>query len=234
MTSIQQQARGAGFLYLLVAVIGPFGLLYVPSRLIVTGDATATANNFRTFEWLLRLGIGADLLHQAVQIFLLLALYKLFKPVSEALARQLIVLGALLSIPIMFINTLNWLAALILTSDAPFLSAFDRPQLDALAYLFVSLHALGTIVASIFWGLWLFPFGLLVIRSGFIPRTLGVLLIIAGAGYVADAIATLVLPQIEPWVHPVASALVICELPIVFWLVIWGARPRVTGASSTS
>ena len=167
----------------------------------MSGNATATADNIRASEWLLRVGIASELIHQVIAVFLVLALYRLFKPVDEALAKQVVILGALVSVPIMFVNVLNDIAALILVSGAEFLSVFDKPQLDALAYLFLRLHGQGITVASIFWGLWLFPFGMLVIRSGFIPRVFGVLLMIAGVGYLASSFATLVLPRYAPLVR---------------------------------
>lgn len=132
--------------------------------------------------------------------------------------------------PVVFVNVLNDIAALVLLSGADFLSVFAQPELDALAYLFLRLHARGITVASIFWGLWLFPFGLLVIRSRFIPRVLGYLLMIAGVGYLASAFATLVLPEYAPLVARVALPLELGELPIIFWLLIWGARPRPADA----
>jgi hypothetical protein len=130
------------------------------------------------------------------------------------------------SIPILFLNVLNDVAALILVSGADFLSVFPKPQLDALAYLFVRLHSQGITVASIFWGLWLFPFGMLVVRSGFIPKVLGVLLWIAGASYLATSFATLILPRYASQVSRVAFPFSVAELPIVFWLAIWGAKAQ--------
>lgn len=230
MSSIQQQARSAGLLYLLLALSAPIGLLYVPGKLIVSENATATADNIRASEWLLRVGIASELIHQIIAVFLVLALYRLFKAVNETLARQVVILGALLSVPIMFVNVLNDVAALVLVSGADFLSVFEKPQLDALAYLFIGLHDAGITVASIFWGLWLFPFGMLVIRSGFIPRVFGVLLMIAGVAYVASSFATLVLPRYAPLVEKVAMPLYFGELPIIFWLLIWGAKTRPTDA----
>jgi hypothetical protein len=123
-----------------------------------------------------------------------------------------------------FVNTLNDIAALVLVSGAEFLAVFERPQLDALAYLFLRLHGEGITVASIFWGLWLFPFGMLVVRSGFIPRALGVLLIVAGVGYLVSAFARLALPAYGPLVSQVLSPLMVGELPIIFWLLIWGVK----------
>lgn len=232
MRSTQQQARFAGLLYFILALIAPFGLLYVPGKLIVSGNATATADNLRASEWLLRLGMASELIHQAIAIFLVLALYRLFQPVDEMLAKQVVILGALVSVPIMFVNVLNDVAALFLVSGADWLSVFEKPELDALAYLFLRLHARGITVASIFWGLWLFPFGLLVIRSGFIPRVLGVLLMVAGTAYLASAFATLVLPQYAPVVGKIALPLEVGELPIIFWLLIWGAKTRPAAAAA--
>ena len=224
MNSTKKQARVAGLLYLLIGITAPIGLIYVPGKLIVAGDAAATANNIRASQWLLRLGIASELFHQVIGIFLVLALYRLFKAVNEKHAVLMVILGALVSVPIVFLNVLNDIAALILVSGASFLSVFEKPQLDALAYLFIRLHGQGIIVAAIFWGLWLFPFGILVIQSGFIPRALGVLLMIAGVGYLASSFTTLVLPQYQRFVGPFATILELGELPIIFWLLIWGAK----------
>jgi len=135
-----------------------------------------------------------------------------------------VIFGALLSVPIMFVNVLNNVAALILVSGADFLSAFGESQLDAMAYLFVRLHEHGIAVAAIFWGIWLFPFGILVIRSVFIPQVFGYLLMIAGVGYLVSSFTTLVLPQYGPTVSQFVAPLQFGELPIILWLVIWGAK----------
>ena len=222
--SQSKAARTAGILYFLTALIAPIGLMYVPGMLIVTGDAAATAERIRASEWLLRLGIGAELIPQIIAIFVVLALYRLFKPFDKNQAVLMVILGGLISIPIMFLSVLNEIAALILVSDADFLSVFSRRQLDALAYLFLRLHGQGLVLASIFWGLWLFPFGMLVIRSGFIPRVLGYLLMIAGIGYLASSFTTLLLPQYGELVGQITMALYFGELPIIFWLLIWGTR----------
>jgi Domain of unknown function (DUF4386) len=111
-------------------------------------------------------------------------------------------------------------------SGANFLSVFDKGQLDALAYFLIRLHGRGVLVAEIFWGLWLFPFAMLVIRSGFIPRALGFLLIVAAFGYLASSFTFLLLPAYGPAIDSVASKLMLCELPIIFWLLIWGAKAK--------
>lgn len=224
MNSIKKQARVAGLWYLVLAITAPVGLMIVPDKLIVSKDATATADHIRASEWLLRVGIGSELFHQVICVFLVLALYRLFKPVSEAHARRLVILGALVSVPIVFLNVLNEVAALTLVSGADYLSVFDKRQLDALAYLFLRLHGQGIIIASIFWGLWLFPFGTLALRSGFIPRPLGILLYLGGAGYLLVSFRSLVLPQLPQVVGQLGQLLELGEVPIIFWLLIWGAK----------
>lgn len=234
MNSTKKQARYAGLLYLLIGITAPIGLVYVPGKLIVAGDATATADRIRASASLLRIGIASELFHQIIGIFLVLALYRLFKAVNEKHAALMVILGALISVPIVFLNVLNEIAALVLVSGAKFLSVFQRPQLDALAYLFLRLHGQGIEVAAIFWGLWLFPFGMLVIRSGFIPRVLGVLLMIAGVAYLASSFTSLIVPRYAPGVGQYAMLLEIGELPIIFWLLIWGATVRRSGAPASS
>ncbi len=223
---IQKQARVAGFLYLLVGITAPIGLEYVPGKLIVSGDAAATADRIRASESLLRLGIASELFHQTVGIFLVLALYRLFKAVSTKHAVLMVILS-LTPVPIMFFNVLNEVAALILVRGADSLSVFTPAQLDALAFLFLRLHSQGITVASIFWGLWLFPFGILAIRSGFIPRIFGVLLFIAGVAYLVSAFTSLILPRYGHAVGQFAMILEIAEVPIILWLVIRGARVRI-------
>jgi hypothetical protein len=232
----RRQARFAGFLYLLIGLIAPIGLIVVPGMVIVPRDATATADLLRASGWILRVGIASELIHQVITVFLLLALYRLFKPIDRDQAWLLVVFGGLVSIPIMFLNVVNEIAALILVGGADFLSVFARPQLDALAYFFLRLHTRGITVASIFWGLWLFPLAILVLRSGRSgrwSRVVGVLLVAAGAGYLASAFTSLVVPQYARFVDPVALALEIGELPVIFWLLAGGAKAQSPAAPVT-
>lgn len=230
MNATQRQARVAGLWYLLGSAVAPIGFMYVPGKVVVPGNATATVDRIRALESLYRLGIASELVGQVIMLFLALALYRLFKAVNEHHARLLVVLGALVPVPIVFVNVLNEVAALILVSGAEFLSAFEQAKLDALAYLFVRLHGQGITVVSIFWGLWLSPFGMLVIRSGFIPRAFGILLMVAGTAYLASASAALFLPQYASQVRQVAMPLYFAEPPIIIWLLVWGARSRRTQA----
>jgi hypothetical protein len=195
MRSTRQQARFAGLLYILMCVTGLPGLLFIPNALIVNGDAVATANHLRASATLFRLGIASELFHQVVFAYLALALYDLLRSVNRSLSTQLVLLVAM-SVPIMFLNTLNELAALILVGAPPFLASFTRPQLDSLAFLFLRLHGEGIGVVDVFWSLWLVPFGLLVMRSGFLPRSLGVLLLAGATGAMVGAIGS-VLPTLS-------------------------------------
>ena len=236
MNETKKQARIAGLLYLLASIPAPFGLIYVPNKLIVLNDATATANNIRASESLLRLGIGCELLSSIMFIFVVLALYRLFKRVSESHALAMMIL-IMVSIPISLLSVVDEIFALVVVSSANFLSAFNTGQLDVLAYIFMRLHGRTTLVAEIFWGLWLFPFGFLVIQSRFIPRALGYLLFVAALGYLASSLTFLLLPGYGPVVDRFASQLPLCELPIIFWLLIWGAKvlpvPAATSVSDS-
>ncbi|MDX6560083.1 MAG: hypothetical protein QOF72_3132 [Blastocatellia bacterium] len=224
MSSIKKQARFAGLLYLLACLPAPFALVYVPGALIVPGDATATADRVRTSETLLRLGIAAELLNAIAFIFVVFALYRLFKGVKKHHAAIMVTLFVV-SVPISFLNVLNDIAPLILVSGANYLSVFDKNQLDALVYLFLRLHSQGLLVAQIFWGLWLFPFGVLAIRSGFIPRVVGVLVMIAGCGYLISSFTSVLLPHYAPVAGRIGVAFEFCELSVL-WLLVWGAKDQ--------
>ena len=223
MNPKKKEAHMAGLLYLALAVTGVFSLLYVPSTLIVFGDAATTADNIRSSELLFRAGILSGLVSSVIFVFLALALYRLFKEVNRRQAMLMVILVAI-SVAISFANTINQLGALNALSGAYFLSVFDKSELDSLAYLFVRLNSWGIQIIQIFWGLWLFPFGVLVYKSGFIPKVLGVLLIIAGFGYVLDTFMFLILPQYDGVLSTLIMIFETAELPIIFWLLIMGAK----------
>ncbi len=221
----RNSGRFAGLLYVLMSIPGVFALLYVPSKLIVHGDATATANNIAAFETLYRLGIACNLISQAGFIFVALALYELLKGVNQRHAVLMVIL-ILVAIPIAFLNELNAIAALVLVRGADFLAVVEKPQRDALAMLFLNLHGYGFDIAGIFWGLWLFPMGWLVYRSGFIPRVLGVLLMLNGFTYPVNSFTSLLLPQYEHVVSRWMTPLSFGELVFMFCLLIMGAKPK--------
>jgi len=231
MTLMKNPGRVAGLLYVVASVPVFFALMYVPSKILVRGNATATAANISAHEILFRLGIVAELTGQAMFIFVALALYELLKEVNRRHALAMLTL-ILVAIPIAFLNEVNSLAALVLVRGADFLSVFDKPQRDALARLFLNLRGGGFDVAGIFWGLWLFPLGLLSYRSGSIPRILGVLLMIGCFAYLANSFTSLALPQYEEIVSRWVSPLQAVELLFMFWLLIMGAKPKPQGNTS--
>ncbi len=225
MNSTKRTARIAGLLYLLLALTGVFSLIYVPSTLIVFGDATATADNITSSELLFRTGILSGLISNVIFVFLVLALYRLLKEISRKQAILMVTL-VVISVSTTFVNTCYQIAALIILSGADFLSVFEKPQLDAAAYAFLRLHSHGLQIIQIFWGLWLFPFGLLVYKSRFIPKILGVLLFIAGFAYLLSSFTFIVLPQYMAAISPLITLLEMGELPIIFWLLIVGAKAQ--------
>jgi hypothetical protein len=213
-------ARIAGFLYLILFPLGLFGIMYVPSILIVPGDAATTANNIMASESLFRLSIVSALIIQIVNILLVLVLYKLLKPVNKNHA-VLMVIFFLVSVPITMLNELNQFAALLLLSGADYLTVFTTDQLQALVPLFLDLHEYGITIAGIFWGLWLFPMGYLVFKSGYIPRILGILLMIGCFGYLIDSFAIFLLPNYEV---NIAIFTFWGELLLPLWLLIKGVN----------
>ena len=225
MNSTKQTARIAGLLYLVNGVTGFFGIIYVPSRLIVSSNAAATASNILASERLFRLGIVSELICAVEFIFLVWILYRLLGGVSKTESSLMVMLG-LVFVPIMFVNTLSEIAALMLLRGADFLSVFDKRQMEAMAMLFLDLRRYGYVVGWIL-GLWLFPFGVLVFRSGFLPRILGVLLIAACFGYLADSLTPLLLPSYEDVVGRIANIpLTLGEPAIILWLLIRGAKDQ--------
>jgi hypothetical protein len=233
MSSAKNPGRFAGLLYIAMSIIGFFAMGYVPDKLIVHGNAAATANNIAASESLFRLGIAGELIGQAGFIFVALALYDLLKGVNRRLA-SLVVTLIVVSIPIAFLNELNSIAALTLVRGADFLSIFDKPQRDALAMLFLNLHGRGFVVAEIFWGLWLFPLALLVYRSRFLPRFLGVWLALAGFAWVILSLTGILLPQYQDKVNTYCQPAFFGEIVFMLWLAIKGARPPALDATALS
>ncbi|MFC1972420.1 DUF4386 domain-containing protein [Chloroflexota bacterium] len=193
---------------------------FVRQILIVPGDASATVNNIMANESLFRLGFVADLIFLTVWLLLPLALYKLLKPVNNIHA-VLMILFALVMVPIMFINNVFQFAALLLLSGADYLTVFETGQLHAQVMFFLDLRNTGFLMAYIFYGLWLFPFGYLVYKSGYIPKILGVLLMIGCFGYLIDFFTIFLLPDFDVEVSLFTG---IGELLIPFWLLFFGGK----------
>ena len=233
MSSARNPGRFVGLLYVLISIPGAFALLYVPSKLIVHGNATATANNIAASQTLFCAGIAAQLNSQILFMWVALALYDLLKGVNQRHAAIMLTL-LVVSVPIAMLNELNAIAALVLVRGADFLSIFEKPQRDALAMLFLNLHSHGFAIAEIFWGLWLVPLGLLVYRSGFIPRILGLLLIANCFTYLANSFTSLLLPQYERIVDRWMKPLNFGELLFMLWLLIMGATPNPSPPPASS
>jgi hypothetical protein len=179
-----------------MAPFGIFGIMYVSNTLIIPGDATTTANNILASESLFRLGIVSALITQLIQIFVVLVLYKLLKPVNKKLA-LLMVIFILVGVPIAMLSELSRFAALLLLSGADYLAAFTADQLHAQVMHFLDIREHGISIAGIFWGLWLFPMGYLVFKSGYIPRILGILLMIGCFGYLIESVILFLFPSID-------------------------------------
>jgi len=200
----------------------------------VHGNATATANNIAAHEWLFRLGIVADLLGAVVLIFLVLAFYRLFKDVDQHLAVQVVILGGVMPAVIYLVNVVSDAGALMLVRGADFLSVFDKPQRDALAMLFLRLHDQQNTAAEILWGLWLLPLGILVYKSRFLPRFLGVWLTINGFAYILMSFTGELLPQYQSKLFLISQPALFAELALMLWLVIKGAQPQPLHAAALS
>jgi hypothetical protein len=222
-------ARIAGAVYLSMVITAPFSLIYVPSKLIVRGNATATADNILAHETMFRLSILGDLVGQVIFICLVIALYRLLREVNKTWA-WLMVSVVLVSASVGFLNALNNIAAFLLFRGGEFLTVFDQAQREALGMLFLRLHSHGQFIDEIFWGLWLFPFGLLVFRSGFLPRFIGVWLIIACFAWIALSItAQFFSPYYGTafaWLQPAFFA----EMAIMLYLLIRGANVKALPA----
>ena len=226
MTSLSKSARAAGLLYVLAAVVGVLRLLYIPSALFVHGDATATANNIAAHESLFRWGIVSEPLGYALWLFVPLALYRLLKHVDKPLAVVMVILGSLMQVPIGVFNTMTDAAALLFVRGADFLSVFDKPQRDAFALLFLNLHHQVDLANLIFGGLWLLPFGLLVYRSRFLPRFLGVWLMVACFAWLAFSVTGLLLPGHEDRLFTIIQPFTFGEVATMLWLAIMGAKEQ--------
>jgi hypothetical protein len=176
-------------------------------------------------ESLFRLGIVSALLVQIVNIFVVLALYSLLRPVNKIMAR-LMVIFILLGAPIAMLNELNQFAVLFLLNGTTTLASSTADQLRALMLMFLELHKLGISIAGIFWGLWLFPMGYLVFKSGFLPRILGVLLLIGCFGYLVDSFTAFLLPNLGV---NIALFTFWGEVLLPLWLLIKGVNVEAWG-----
>lgn len=223
MKSLNQTARTAGILYIVMDVFMIFSGMIVDPKIIVHGDAVTTTGNVLKFGWLFRLGFVSNIIGFTMFLFLVLALYDLFKSVDKSQARLMVIL-VVASVPLAILNMLNQYAPILLLSNAGYLSAFNPAQLQSLSMVFFDIYEIGVQIAEVFWGLWLIPLGLLVYKSGFVPRVLGILLFVGCLGHLLSFISTFLFPEYSSILIPVAETVMIGELPIFLWLLIKGAK----------
>jgi hypothetical protein len=234
MSPSRNPGRVAGIWYLLLVLIGPLRLVYIPTKLFVEGNAAATVSNIAAHIWLFRFGIVADLAGAVVLIFLVMAFYRLFKGVDQNLAALVVIFGGVMPALLYFVGVACDLATLMVMRGGDFLSAFDKPQRDALATLFLNLRDQQNTAASMLWGVWLFPLAVLVYRSRFLPRFLGVWLAINGVAYVMLSLTGVLWPQYQDKVFNYSQPALFGEIAIMLWLLIRGARPPAVDAVRAS
>ena len=225
MNSLSKNARVAGLLYLAIVIAGLFNIIYVPSKLIVRGNATETAASILAHQTLYRVDVAVSLVSIILFLFLVLALYRLLKDVNQQLAAIMVIL-VMVQIPQGFVSQLLQLGAFELFRGEGFLSGIDTGQRNVLAMLCLRLNDLATYLAEMFWGIWLLPLGLLVYRSRFLPRILGVWLIINCFAYVCLSFTGLLFPDHLGVMSTITLPALLGELVFAFWLVFVGARTK--------
>jgi Domain of unknown function (DUF4386) len=225
MKSRDRDARVAGLLYLLFSITGAFDLMYVSSKVVKPGDAGATMRNIMAHESLYRIWMVSEMVAIILGLAVTFALYRLFKDVDRTQAIILVIVGGILPVPLYFVNAVFSAGALIAAHGGGFLAAFTEPQRAGLAMLFLRLHHYDLMTSFIFAGLWLFPFGILVYKSGFLPRILGIWLVVNGFPYLAYTFVDFLTPQYYDTLTNVTFPLLFGEIAIMLWLLIMGARP---------
>ena len=224
-------ARLAGAVYVALGIATLFGVFHAP---LVLTDLDAITREIAGPDFRFRMAVVADVLSTVLGVALALLLYLLLKPVDKALA-ALMALLMLVAVPMTFLTALNYVAAQMLLTGVPETMALTDAQRSALAALFLRLHVHGVLAEEIFWGLWLLPFGVLVMRSRFLPRVLGVLLIVAGVAYVAHSVTSLLLAGQRFLVYERLTMVARAgELPIMLWLLIKGVDVSRMGTWPTS
>ncbi|MEP6932235.1 MAG: DUF4386 domain-containing protein [Flavobacterium sp.] len=221
----KKTARIAGILYFIIAITGAFGIMYVPTQLFVDNDISLTAKNILNNELLFRFGIFSSLVCQTVFVFLALTLYNLFKNVNAHLSRTLVAL-VVAGVPIAFFIIFNQYYILLILKEN-FMTHFSSIQQNSLAMLSLKMYGNGNVIIGIFWGLWLIPFGQLTYQSNFIPKILGILLILGGLSYLIDTTAFILFPKY----HSITGIFVgitsaTAEFAMILWLLIKGIKTK--------
>jgi hypothetical protein len=232
MLSKKRTARIAGLWYL-GFVLGPFYLLYVPSQTVVREDAAATAGRVLSHETLYRWGMLAETLGSVIFIGLSLALYRLFEDVDNHRARQLVAL-VLVSSALGLVTVVPNAAALLVFRGGPAFATLDDHTREAIGMLLVRMHGQAIGINQTFWGLWLLPFGSLVVRSRFLPRWLGYWLVLDGVAWVVVGVTWFLAPNASDALFRYFQPAFFAELAAMLWLLIAGAReqPRVPAVTA--
>ncbi len=220
MNSPQKTARVAAFVFLIIFFLGMSTELFIRPGMIVPEDAAATFRNIAASATLLRLSLVSDLVRQALLMLLPLILYKLLKPVNKTIA-ALMVIFALVGVSISMLNEINHFAVLLLASNAGYLTAFKADQLNALVMFFLELRKYGTYIPQLL-SFWVLLLGYLVFKSGFLPRILGILLMLGGLCYTASAVLFFLSPNFDATIFGLFAF--IGETLFYLWLLIMGVN----------
>lgn len=219
---LKYTARLAGLLYLVWIITGLYAMFYVPSQINMRGDAATTAQNILSNEFLFRTGMMNDLISSTIWVFMVLVLYRLFKSVDERQAKILVGL-VLVQIPAALMAAAFSMTSLMILKGE-ILKTFELGQRQDLAMLFLRMNDYGILVLELFWGLWLFPLGILVYRSRFLPRFLGIWLIINGFVYLVLSVMDLLSLQYRDLFFRIAFPAMLGEVAFMLWLLIKGAK----------
>ena len=225
MNSIKKTARMAGSLYFIYIVFHVFANVIGRSKLIVFGDAAATAQNIMASEWQFRIGFVSDLISAVLFLLTAWALYVLLKPVNKNLALLFLLLN-LGGVAIECFSDLFLFASWLLLSGADYLKVFQTDQLQALSMLSLYLYKNGFTIAQIFYGAWLFPLGYLVFKSGFLPRILGIVLMIHCAAWLMTALQPFLFPGFDVITYVSYPLGFIAEFGLTLWLLIKGVKEQ--------
>ncbi|MGA2765678.1 MAG: DUF4386 domain-containing protein [Spirochaetia bacterium] len=224
MSSPKRLARSGGILYLLVGIFGGFAEGFVDPKMYVSGNAAATAGNVVANSGLVRLGVVAHLLDGTFFVFLAMILYVLLQHVHKSVARAMLVLVALAT-GIICLNAVFQFEGLRVATDASYAAAFGAAGSNALVLLLLDTQHFGTLIAQVFFGLWLLPLGYLVYKSGLFPKWLGVVLVVGGVSYLVDLLALFLFPAFGQEIHTfVVIPSAIAEISMVLYLLVIGVK----------
>ena len=226
MHAPKRLARLAGLLYLFVGIFGGFAEGYVDPKMYSAGNAAATAANVVANAGLVRLDVVAHLLDGTFFILLAMTLYILLKHVHKSMARAFVLLVALAT-GIICLNAVFMFEGLRVATDSTYTAAFGTAGSNALVLLLLDTQHYGTLIAQVFFGLWLVPLGYLAYRSsGMFPKWLGVLLVVGGVGYLVDLLTAFLVPDVGTAIHPFVGVIptALAEITMLVYLLVVGVK----------